>query len=74
MSKSWVYEFKIDYRIERSKWELNEDGGFILYLISIRRDGIVIVHERMPQYRAVSLDLKSVGLLIFLRSKVRYSK
>ena len=65
-----LYEFQIDYRIERSKCrELNEDGGFILYLILIRRDGIVIVHERMPQLLAVSLDLKIVGLLIFLWSK-----
>ena len=48
MSRSWVYEFMIDYRIERSRWKLNESAGCI-YLIFIRRDGIVIVHERMLQ-------------------------
>ena len=37
MSKSWVYEFMIDYEIERYQWELNEGTGFIILSIHQKR-------------------------------------
>ena len=64
MSKSWAYEFMIDYEIERSRWELNLSAGFIILSIHQKR-----WFGRECHNWAVILDLKSVGLLIFLRSK-----
>ena len=37
MSKSWAYEFMIDYEIERSRWELNVGAGFIILSIHQKR-------------------------------------
>ena len=37
VSRSWVYEFMIDYRIERSRWKLNESAGFIILNIHQKR-------------------------------------